>query len=104
MHCIIAFLKNTMKIHLEKFGNMLISRQSGREAFAAFQPQLQGLGEQEGVEVDFKGVITFSPSWGDEFLTPLLKAYGRRLRLLGTDNPSVTATLELLNLSTPAKK
>jgi hypothetical protein len=85
-----------MKIELKKFGTTLISRQNGREAFAAFQPQLVALNEKENLELDFEGVITFSPSWGDEFLSPLVKQYGPRLVLMNTGNPSVKATLELL--------
>ena len=85
-----------MKIELKKFGTTLISRQNGREAFAALQPQLSFLGENENLEFDFEGVITFSPSWGDEFLTPLLKKYDGKIILKNTSNPSVKATLELL--------
>ncbi|MBI2058080.1 MAG: DUF4325 domain-containing protein [Candidatus Yanofskybacteria bacterium] len=85
-----------MKIFLKKFGNILISRQSGREALAAFQTQLSALDESENLEFDFEGVSTFSPSWGDEFLTPLIKQYGSRLVLVNTKNLSVKATLELL--------
>ena len=75
---------------------MLISRQNGREAFAALQTQLNSLNESEKLELDFEGVITFSPSWGDEFLTPLVKKYGSKLILINTANPSVKATIELL--------
>lgn len=85
-----------MKIYLKKFGTTLISRQNGREAFAALQSQLSALKESEKLELDFEGVITFSPSWGDEFLSPLLKQYGLGLVLINTDNLSVKATLELL--------
>ncbi|OGN23598.1 MAG: hypothetical protein A2918_00825 [Candidatus Yanofskybacteria bacterium RIFCSPLOWO2_01_FULL_42_49] len=85
-----------MKIELKKFGTTLISRQNGREAFAALQSQLTTLGEKEDMELDFEGVITFSPSWGDEFLTPLVKQYGNRVVLMNTGNLSVKATLELL--------
>lgn len=85
-----------MKIELKKFGTTLISRQNGREAFAALQPQITALGENENMELDFEGVITFTPSWGDEFLSPLLKQYGSRIILMNTSNPSVKATLELL--------
>ena len=85
-----------MKIELKKFGTTLTSRQNGREAFAALQSQLAALDESENLELDFQGVITFSPSWGDEFLSPLLKKYNRRLILINTANPSVKATLELL--------
>jgi lysophospholipid acyltransferase (LPLAT)-like uncharacterized protein len=85
-----------MKIELKKFGTTLISRQAGKEAFAAFQPTLKELTAGENLEVDFDGVITFSPSWGDEFLTPLRDQLGERFVLLSTDNPSVKATIELL--------
>ncbi len=85
-----------MKIELKKFGTLLISRQNGREAFAALQSQLTALGEEEDLELDFAGVTTFSPSWGDEFLSPLLEKYGARLILVHTDNLSVKATLEML--------
>ena len=85
-----------MKIELKKFGTTLISRQNGREAFSALQPQITVLDDNENLELDFEGVITFSPSWGDEFLSPLLKKYGARLILLNTSNLSVKATLELL--------
>lgn len=85
-----------MKIYLQKFGTTLVSRQTGREAFAALQPQLQELTPNEFLEIDFEGVVTLSPSWGDEFLSPLVKTYPERMVLLNTKNPSVKATLELL--------
>lgn len=85
-----------MKIYLKKFGTLLVSRQAGKEAWAAFLPSLNDVGSDEKVEVDFEGVITFSPSWGDEFLSALRAKYGDRVAYLNTDNPSVKATLELL--------
>lgn len=85
-----------MIIELKKFGTTLISRQTGREAFAALQPILEDIKPEESLEIDFEGVLTFSPSWGDEFLTPLLNSYGNRLVLKNTDNPSVMATLDIL--------
>lgn len=85
-----------MKIELKKFGTTLISRQSGREAFAAFNPSLKDLNKEELIEVDFADVVTFSPSWGDEFLRPLHEEYNGRIFLSNTKNPSVKVTLELL--------
>ncbi|MBI3251521.1 MAG: DUF4325 domain-containing protein [Candidatus Andersenbacteria bacterium] len=85
-----------MKIALKKFGTTLISRQAGKEALAAFQSTLAEIKSDETIEIDFDGVLTFSPSWGDEFLTPLLHQFGDRLVLLSNNNPSVTITLELL--------
>ncbi len=85
-----------MNIELKKFGTTLISRQTGREAFSALQPFLRDVKSDEIIKVDFDGVLVFSPSWGDEFLTPLLNKYGDRLLLKNTTNPSVGATLEIL--------
>ena len=89
-----------MIIELKKFGATLISRQTGREAFLALQPFLKDVKENEIVEVEFNGVLTFSPSWGDEFLTPLLNTYGGRMILKNTSNPSVQATLDILEQTT----
>ena len=85
-----------MKIQVSKFGNILISRQAGREAFAALQTQINTIQNTENLEIDFGGVITFSPSWADEFLSPLLAQFQDRLVLISSTNPSVIATLELL--------
>ncbi len=85
-----------MIIFLRKFGTTLNSRQFGKESFAAFGPSLKDIKKDEEVIVDFEGVITFNPSWGDEFLTCLLNRFGERLILKNTDNPSVQATLKFL--------
>ena len=77
---------------------MLISRQNGREAFAVLKPQISAIQKSGDLELELEGVITFSPSWGDEFITPLFKQFGERLSLLNTENPSVKATLELLKI------
>jgi len=85
-----------MKIKIKKFGTLLTSRQSGKEALAAFESSLKDVRDDEEVVIDFDGVITFSPSWGDEFLTSLAKRYGNRLKLMSTDNPSVIASVEII--------
>ena len=85
-----------MRIDLSKFGSILLSRSSGKEAYAAFLPTLRNLKNNEELMVDFDGVSTFSPSWGDEFLTPLLKQFGERLILKNTKNPSVSLTITTL--------
>ncbi|NQU83030.1 MAG: STAS-like domain-containing protein [Parcubacteria group bacterium] len=85
-----------MTIFLKKFGTTLSSRQLGREALAAFKPSLKGVKDGEKVVVDFEGVMVFTPSWGDEFLTPLLDKFGKHLVLKNTENLSVQATLKLL--------
>ena len=93
-----------MIVHLNKFGTTLVFRQYGKEAFAVFQPTLKELKDNEKLELDFEGVATLSPSWGDEFLSPLLQIYGNKLVLLNTTNLSVKATLELLESVNNNKK
>lgn len=85
-----------MNIELKKFGTTLTSRQSGKEAFAAFQATLESASREENIIIDFTGVVTFSPSWGDEFITPLYGKCGDRLIFKNTANSSVQATLKLL--------
>lgn len=85
-----------MKLQLEKFGQTLISRELGSEAFKAFAPTLRELPKTEDLEIDFSGVLTLSPSWADEFLSPLLDQLNDRLILLPSDNLSVHATLKIL--------
>ena len=70
-----------MIIKLKKFGTTLVSRQSGKEAFLAFGPTLESAADTDDIIIDFVGVITFSPSWGDEFITPIYKKYMVRLDL-----------------------
>ncbi|MDP3710763.1 MAG: hypothetical protein Q8R29_03540 [bacterium] len=85
-----------MKLKLEKFGTTLISRELGSEAFKALQSTLLELSPSDELEIDFSGVLTLSPSWADEFLSPLLEKLGERLLLLPSDNLSVQATLKIL--------
>jgi len=85
-----------MTIFLRKFGTTLNGRQFGRESFAAFESSLRKVKNNEEVIVDFEGVVTFTPSWGDEFLSPLFNRFGKCLILKNTDNLSVQFTLKLL--------
>ena len=85
-----------MTIHITKFGSVLTSRSAGKEAYAAFLPILTGLKKNEEILVDFDGISTFSPSWGDEFLTPLQKKFSHRLTLKNLSNPSVALTISTL--------
>ena len=85
-----------MIILLKKFGSTLTGRQFGKEAYLAIKPTLISMSKDELIEIDFEGVSTFTPSWGDEFITPLAKAHGLKLTLKNTRNPSVQASLKTL--------
>ena len=85
-----------MNIELKKYGTTLVFRDRGEEAYKALLSTLVEPPETENTVIDFSGVATFSPSWGDEFLTPLSKKYGARLLLKNANNPSVKATINTL--------
>jgi hypothetical protein len=81
---------------MKKFGDVLTSRQAGKEAYLAFLPTLKSIRNDEELIIDFEGINSFSPSWGDEFLTPIQKQYGDRLKLKNKTNLSVALTLSTL--------
>lgn len=85
-----------MIIQLKKFGTTLVSRPSGKEAWLAFQPTLSQISEDEEIVVDFAHVAVLTPSWADEFLTPLKERFNGRVKLDNIDNSSVVATLAIL--------
>lgn len=88
-----------MTIAVKKFGTTLVSRPSGKEAWLAFQPTLENVSDTEEVLVDFKEVLVLTPSWADEFLTPLRTRFGERVKLINTENASVKATLDILDIA-----
>jgi len=85
-----------VKIEIKKFGDILISRPAGREAFLALLAyQLRDIAPNEPIEIDFDGVLVLSPSWADEVITPLVER-NALVTLSNTDNSSVQATLKTL--------
>lgn len=85
-----------MRIELKKFGAVLISRPAGKEAYLSARAYLLPKDKNEKVEIDFFGVQVLSPSWADEFITPIKKDFGDNLKLIPSDNSSVKASLEIL--------
>ena len=85
-----------MKIELKKFGEILVSRPAGREAFLALSAyQLRDVAKNEPIEIDFSGVKVLAPSWADEVITPLA-ARNTQITFLNESNASVQATLKTL--------
>ena len=87
-----------MKVELKKFGEILNSRDDGREALLAISPELDQVSSNETIEVDSIGVFSMSLSWADEFLSPLRERFGDRLVILPTDNPSINEAMEFLGI------
>lgn len=83
-----------MTIQLKKFGEMLISRPAGKEAWLAAQAYTLPK-QDEPIVVDFEGVLVLAPSWADEFL-PQLKAKYSDVKYINTNNATVKTTLEVI--------
>lgn len=86
-----------MKIVMKNFGDFLSSRPAGKEAYLSARAYVfPSKEEADSIELDFEGVHVLTPSWADEFVTPLREEWGDMLHYVNTQNPSVKATLEFL--------
>lgn len=92
-----------MIIQLKKFGDILVSRDAGKEALAAFRPTLEALAPKEKILIDFSGVFALSPGWACEFILALKNEYGTTVELLPTDNAAANATIQFLDQTREAK-
>ena len=93
-----------MIIELKKFGDILTSREAGKEALLAFSPTLKSLNENERITLDFQGVSVLTPSWADEFMRPILEKYGKKVLVINDTNPSVAYALRFANPKLNLKK
>ncbi|MDO8625867.1 MAG: DUF4325 domain-containing protein [Candidatus Magasanikbacteria bacterium] len=85
-----------MRLELKKFGLNLTSRPAGKEAYLAAEAYTFPKDKTELIEIDFSGVQVLTPSWADEFITPLMAARPGKVVLLSTNNASVKAALEVV--------
>jgi len=86
-----------MIVSMIKFGDILISRPSGREAFLAARSCLfKDTPEQDSIILDFKNVKVLAPSWCNEFITGFKSLYRNRIEVVNTDLPGVTAALNFV--------
>ncbi len=85
-----------MKIELKKFGDLLVSRPAGREAFLTIKSYFKPSSPSENIELDFTGVKVMTPSWLGEVLDGLKEEFGERVRCLPSENPTVVESLKAL--------
>ena len=85
-----------MRIEIKKFGEILVSRPAGKEAYLAMQAYLtKDVKSDELIEIDFLGVKVLTPSWADEIITKLAKNYSN-VKFINAENATVKATLKTL--------
>jgi len=86
-----------MTIDISKFGDILMSRPAGREAFLMAKAYVfKEVQQDEEMVLDFGQVKVLAPSWADEFITGIKSEYSSNVQFINTENPSVKASLEAI--------
>ncbi|MBQ7367147.1 MAG: STAS-like domain-containing protein [Spirochaetaceae bacterium] len=86
-----------MRLEMHKFGDVLMSRPAGKEAFALARAYIfPDLESNEQIELDFAQVKVLAPSWADEFIAGIKSTFPNEIGYLNTDNESVAASLKFV--------
>ncbi len=84
-----------MTIDISKFGEVLVSRPAGKDAFLMAKAYIfNTLKETDALSLDFANVKVLTPSWADEFITGIKNTYKNKLDFINTQNESVAASLK----------
>ncbi len=84
-----------MNVQIKKFGDVLMSRPAGKDAFLLAESHLfNSLDNDEEISLDFADVKVLTPSWADEFISGIKNAHKNILSFINTSNPSVQASLK----------
>ena len=84
-----------MVVKMKNFGDILMSRPAGKDAFLMAKAYvLKEAGKNDEIILDFDEVKVLAPSWADEFITGIKKEYSNQLQYINTENPSIKASLK----------
>ena len=83
-----------MDVKVKNFGDVLMSRPAGREAFMMAKAYVfKTIKTGEPIVLDFNEVKVLAPSWADEFICGIQRDYVNEVQFINTENPSVKASL-----------
>ena len=86
-----------MVVPINNFGDILMSRPAGREAFLMAKAYVfRELIKDDDIILDFNGIKVLAPSWADEFISGIKSEYSNNLQCINTENPSVKASLKTI--------
>lgn len=84
-----------MTFDVSKFGDVLVSRPAGKDAFLMAKAYIfNNLNATDKLQLDFSNVKVLTPSWADEFITGIKSSYNNELQFINTQNESVAASLK----------
>ena len=88
-----------MTLSIEKFGEVLMSRPAGKDAFLLAKAYiLNNMQKDDEIILDFNDVKVLTPSWADEFISGIKSTYPNKLSVVNTSNESVKASLDILSI------
>ena len=86
-----------MIIPMVNFGDVLMSRPAGREAFMLAKAYVfKEIKDNADIILDFNGIKVLAPSWAEEFISGVKSAFPNNLQYINTENPSVKASLKII--------
>ena len=86
-----------MVVPVVNFGETLMSRPAGKEAFLMAKAYVfKGIEKSDTIILDFDGIKVLAPSWADEFISGLKSEYPNDIQYANTDNTSVQASLKII--------
>jgi len=84
-----------MLVKIKNFGDILMSRPAGRDAFLMAKAYvLKEAKDNNDIVLDFDDVKVLAPSWADEFISGIKSEFSNPLQYINTENPSVKASLK----------
>ena len=87
-----------MVIAVNNFGDILMSRPAGREAFLMAKAYVfRDIKENDDIILDFDGIKVLAPSWADEFISGIKSEFSNNIQYKNTSNPSVKASLKTVS-------
>jgi len=87
-----------MVVKISNFGDILMSRPAGREAFLMAKAYVfKGISKTDDIILDFDNVKVLAPSWADEFISGVKSEYSDTIQYINTENPSVKASLKAVS-------
>jgi len=86
-----------MVVKIINFGDILMSRPAGREAFLMAKAYVfKEIKQTDDIVLDFNEVKVLAPSWADEFITGIKSEFSKPVQCINTENPSVKASLKII--------
>jgi len=84
-----------MVVKISNFGDILMPRPAGREAFLMAKAYVfRETNKTDEIVLDFNDVKVLAPSWAEEFISGIKSEYSNAIQYINTENPSVKASLK----------